>query len=338
MYFKFIIISIVFISLLSCSSYKNAGTDSNSDIQLASKWSKPSKLIPGDTVAIISPAGFLQDSIYTIQNALDTLTSWGLNYKLADHVFARKGHFAGDDSVRILDFQEAIDNPNIKAIWCTRGGYGSVRIVDSLDFSAFKINPKWVIGFSDITVIHNEMHNQGFQAIHAMMPISFKNVNLKKTAGINSLKNILFGSNNKYEITSSPYNKLGNSKGVLVGGNLSLLYAMLGSKSSINTKGKILFIEEVGESKYHLDRMLYSLKRAGYFDNCNGLIIGGMTSIKDDDSFDMEVEEIFLELLSEYNFPILFNFPAGHIVDNRALVLGAKVNLKVEKEKSTLIF
>ncbi len=332
-----LILIVLFFS--SCKTTNKINPLREDTSKIVNKWIKPSNLIKGDTILLLSPAGYIKGELEAIQNALDSLKSWDLNYKLSTHIFDRKGSFAGDDNSRAKDFQNAINNPNIKAIWCTRGGYGSVRIIDKINFNPLLKNPKWIIGYSDITALHNKIHNLGLQSIHGVMPLNFKNPSENKIKAIQSLKNILFGIKNKYKIESSLYNKLGTTKGVIVGGNLTLLHTMLGSKTSINTTNKILYIEDVGEYMYSIDRMLYSLKRAGYFKNCKGLIVGSFTNTKDNDEpFAKNIEEIILQVLKEYDFPILFDFPAGHQEDNRALILGAKVKLSVKKEISKLEF
>jgi muramoyltetrapeptide carboxypeptidase len=214
-----------------------------------------------------------------------------------------------------------------------------VRILDRIDFRGLTTNPKWIIGYSDVTAIHNKLHNVGVQSLHAVMPVSFKDTLVDNKEAIKSFKNVLFGIKNEYKIKSSAYNRLGVSQGVLVGGNLTLLHTMLGSDTSINVDGKILFIEDIGEYTYHIDRMLYSLKRAGYFDKCKGVVVGAFSSIKENNPpFTKNVEELILAVLSEYQFPIVFNFPVGHIDDNRALIIGEKVDLIVNKDVTTLKF
>ena len=229
-----------------------------------------------------------------------------------------------------------LDNPKIKEIWCARGGYGSVRMVDLLDFSNFKNNPKWIIGYSDVTVLHSHLHQLGFETLHAQMPVS---IETKTAACVQSIKSSLFGNNTNITIPSEVFNVTGNAKGVLVGGNLSILYSLCGSSSSISTKGKILFIEDLDEYLYHIDRMLQNLKRNGMLDQLEGLIIGGMTQMHDNDiSFGQSTEEIVLSICDDYNYPIVFNFPAGHIKDNRALILGRKAELIISKTETILTF
>jgi len=325
--------------LISCATKGQVYVNSDEKTLNILKWIKPPNLKSGDTIAILSPASYLKDSIYEIKTSLDSLKSWGLNYKLYDHIFDVERRFAGKDELRASDFQKAIDNNNIKAIWCARGGYGSVRIIDRINFNNLKTNPKWIIGYSDVTVIHNKLHNIGIQSVHAVMPVSFKDTLAENKEAIKSFKNVLFGIKNDYKIKSSAYNKLGESQGVLVGGNLTLLHTMLGSNTSINVDGKILFIEDIGEYTYNIDRMLYSLKRADYFDNCSGVVVGAFSKIKENNPpFTKNIEELILAVLSEYQFPIVFNFPVGHINDNRALIIGEKVNLIVNKDVTTLRF
>jgi len=302
----------------------------------AQKLIAPANLQKGDTVIILAPAGIMKDTI-AVNQAIELLNDWGLNTKLGKHVFTQNFHFAGTDKERLTDFQNAIDDDNIKAIWCARGGYGTVRIIDDIDFTRFKENPKWVIGFSDITVLHNEINNLGIQTMHAIMPITYKPDNKEQKKARKSFKKALFGKRVKYKISNSDYNREGEAVGQVVGGNLSLVVSMLGSKTQINMKGKILFLEEVGEALYHIDRMIISLKRAGYFENCKGLIIGAFSSIKPNSTdFGMTYQEIILDAVKEYDFPVSFDFPAGHVRDNRTLLLGNEIILKV-KEKKTIV-
>lgn len=300
---------------------------------------QPPYLKAGDTVAIVAPSGILKNRAREIEQAKALLKSWGLYSVVGKHVFNQANHFAGTDDERCEDFQNALDDPKIKAIWCARGGYGSVRILDKLDYSKFKEHPKWVIGYSDITALHNQIHNQGVESIHAMMCTSLQDdpETIKET--ISTFKDAIFGNPLSYVLDGSKYNKSGNATAPIVGGNLSILYSMLESKTSINTAGKILFIEEIGEYRYHLDRMLQSLKRAGYFDNCKGVIIGDITKVRKNTTlWGSSTEQLILDVLSDYNFPVAFNMPAGHEKDNRALILGKIVDLTVKNGQSTIIF
>ena len=299
---------------------------------------KPPYLKKGDTIAIIGTAGIIKDQA-SVLKAVKLAESWGLKVKLGKHLFENGNHFAGSDTERLKDFQEALDDKKIKAIWCGRGGYGTVRIIDKVDFSKFKKHPKWIIGFSDITVLHSHIHNLGFETLHSILSVSIGFPDDKNKESIDTFKKAIFGEPLKYTISQNNYNKAGSAKGQLVGGNLSILQSLLGSNSSIKTDGKILFFEEVGEYHYQIDRMVYALKRAGYFDNCKGLIIGGMSKIKKNTTiWGQTIEELILDATKEYDFPILFDFPAGHDIDNRAIILGRDVNLYVTKEYSIVKF
>ncbi|QMU66596.1 MAG: LD-carboxypeptidase [Flavobacteriaceae bacterium] len=302
------------------------------------KFQTPPYLKKGDSIAIVAPAGVLTNKKMCIEAAKNTAESWGLQVVIGTHVFKQNHHFAGTDEERTADLQKALDNPNIKAIWIARGGYGSIRIIDRLDFTTFKKHPKWIIGYSDVTVLHNHINHLGIETIHGMMPVDFRFDTLAIKKSIATLKKVLFGSLEKYKIPPSKYNRKGVAKGRLTGGNLTLLTAMLGSESAMNTKSAILFIEEIGEYKYHVDRMLQSLKRAGYFSKCNGLIVGDMSEIKKNNpTWGSTVEELILETVSEYDFPVLFGFPAGHEPDNNALILGRNVRLYVEADKLSIL-
>ena len=295
---------------------------------------QPSYLQKNDTVAIVSTARKI--SLEQIQPAIDLLKNWGLKVIVGETIGFEENQFAGNDLQRASDFQQLLDNPKVKAIWCARGGYGTVRIVDALNFTAFKKHPKWIIGYSDITVLHNHLHNFGIETLHATMPLD---VAKSTEETLTSLKKSLFGKSLSYEIVSSEENKIGTNSGELIGGNLSILYSLLGSESSINTNGKILFIEDLDEYLYHIDRMLMNLKRNDFFDNLKGLIVGGMTDMHDNSiPFGKNAKEIILDVVSKYNFPVVFDFPAGHLKDNRSLIFGRKVNLEVDKNKTKLSF
>lgn len=293
---------------------------------------QPQSLSPGDAVAIVTTARKI--SVAELVPAIELLKKWGLVPVLGDSIDAEDNQFGGNTLVRTTDFQAQLNNPKIKAIWCARGGYGTVKIIDNIDFSEFIKQPKWIIGFSDVTVLHAHVHRLGIQTIHALMPIT---VGSSTTEALQSLKNELFGSENKYIIPSKLINKTGIEEGVLVGGNLSILYSLLGSPSAIDTHGKILFIEDLDEYLYHIDRMLVNLKRNGYFEGLKGLIIGGMTKMNDNDiPFGKTVSEMILDTVSRYDFPVVFDFPAGHINNNNTLCLGKKVRLNVAENTTVL--
>jgi len=310
----------------------------SSELTFDNKLIKPEYLKIGDTVAIVAPSGVLKNYDNYITKAKSLLKEWGLNVIVGDNVFQDDGHFAGTDKERTSDFQIALDDKSIKAIWCARGGYGTMRIIDDLDYENYKKNPKWIIGYSDITSIHNDIHNNKSESIHGIMCKSLENLD-KKDESVILLKKTLFGEKISYEIDGSEYNILGKSNGQLVGGNLTLLHSLLGSKSSINTEGKILFIEDLGEYLYHIDRMLQSLKRAGYFDKCKGLIIGDFTDLrKNTTPFGRNLEELIIEIAKEYNFPVSFGFPAGHGDKNFPMILGREVELNVSKKNTIISF
>jgi len=297
---------------------------------------KPTYLQKGDTIAIVAPAGFLK-SEDSLASGMALMASWVLKVKVGRNVFKKEGHFAGTDAERLSDLQEALDNPKIKAIWCARGGYGTNRIIDQLDFTAFKKQPKWVIGYSDVTILLNHINNLGFASLHAMMATSTDT--LKNELAVLSLKNALFGKTLNYEIPFETSNVLGEAHGVLIGGNLSLLTAGLGSDSFPNLEKAIVFIEEIGEYKYRIDRMLYSLKRHGVFKKCRGVLIGGMTDItKNDLEFGKSINQLILDVVERSDIPVIFGVPAGHIKDNCALILGSKIAIKATKNNSIILF
>jgi len=324
--------------MLFSSSHFIGQTNHNSRPQ-SMKFIQPKYLEAGDTIAIVAPAGILKNKKHIITKAKNLAESWGLKVIIGKHVYDQNHHFAGTDLDRASDFQKALDNPNIKAIWCARGGYGSVRILDLLDFSKFKKSPKWIIGYSDITAIHNQFHNLWFETLHAMMPASMVFDETKSEKSKESLKNALFGKELSYQVPVSRYNKTGTAKGQLIGGNMTMLLTMLGSESSIDTRGKILFIEEIGEYNYHIDRIMQSLKRAGYFKHLEGLIVGDMTNIKKNTTlWGSSTYQLIKDAVSEYKFPILFGFPAGHEPDNRALIFGRQIKMETSKNKASLVF
>ena len=303
------------------------------------KMIRPSYLKPGDTVAIVAPAGILKQDSEVIQNTKTLLKDWGLEVIFGTNLQTKAHHFAGSDAQRASDLQTALDNPNIKAIWCARGGYGTLRIIDDLDYKGFKAHPKWVIGYSDITVLHNALNNLGYESLHAMMCINLiEDANAIKQS-ISTLKAALFGTLKTYEIEGHFDNIPGTATGPLVGGNLSLLTAALGSDTQLDTNGKLIFIEEIDEYKYHIDRQLQSLKRAGYFKSCAGVIIGNMSRIKiNDPNWGSSIEATILEILKDTKVPVAFGFPAGHELENRALYFGRNVRLEVTKSITRVLF
>jgi len=335
-------IKIIYFTFIYISIISNMNVFSQSDIEqsnlLKTQLIQPEQLKSGDTISILAPSGVLNNFDNKITKAINIFKSWGLNVVLGNHIYDKNGHFAGTDKNREKDFQKALDNKNIKAIWCARGGYGAVRIIDKLNFDNYLKNPKWIIGFSDITVIHNKLNFLNSESIHAMMITGFEDIG-QNNDSLSKLKNVLFGDSLSYSITSNKNNKTGKSEGIIVGGNLTLIQSTIGSKTELKMKDKILFIEEIGEYAYHIDRMLYSLKRAGYFENCKGLIVGQISDVKKNTTdFGRSINELILDVLDEYNFPILFDFPAGHEKTNFPIILGRKVILDVSKPDSKVIF
>lgn len=317
----------------------NTNAHDRSDQKKQTVLIQPPYLKAGDTVAIVAPSGILKNRNSEVEQAVALLKSWGLHAVVGKYVFNKADHFAGTDEERCEDFQNALDDPKISAIWIARGGYGTVRILDKLDYTKFMTHPKWIIGYSDITALHNQIHNKGYQSIHALMCVSLtENLDDIKES-LSTFRSTIFGHPVNYTLEGSVYNRTGEVSGVLVGGNLTMLHTMLGSKTSIDTSGKILFIEEIGEYKYHIDRMLQSLKRAGYFDNCKGLLVGNMSKMrKNTTPWGTSVEQLILDALADYDFPIAFNMPAGHEKDNRAMVFGKSITFMVDKDKTTIVF
>lgn len=294
----------------------------------------PPYLKKGDTVAIVCTARkFFPDEA---KPAIDLLESWGLKVKLGKTIGLDSCQLGGSDAERAADFQDQLDNDNIKAIWCARGGYGTVRIIDMIDFSKFKKHPKWVMGFSDVTVLHSHINTLNVATLHSIMPFTVPKApeEVKQT-----FKNALFGIKNSYTIPSKPYDKKGVAKGELVGGNLSIIYSLLGSKSSIDTKDKILFIEDLDEYLYHIDRMLYNMKRNDYFKNVKGILVGSMRDMHDNEiPFGQNEVQIISEIAKDLNIPIAFEFCAGHQKDNRTLMLGSHVDFEVNETEIKLTF
>jgi muramoyltetrapeptide carboxypeptidase len=293
----------------------------------------PSYLKKGDKIGIVATARKISKE--ELQPAIDILTNWGLEVVLGKNLFNADSQFSGTDDERADDLQMMLDDASVKAVISARGGYGTIRIIDKLDFTAFKKQPKWIIGYSDITVLHSHIHNLGFETIHATMPVNFT----KNAEATETLRKALFGEMVNYEIETHSLNRKGIAEGELVGGNLSLLYALSGSISDIETKGKILFIEDLDEYLYHIDRMMMQLKRAGKLNDLAGLIVGGMTDMKDNlIPFGKSAKEIIKDAVKEYNFPVCFNFPGGHIDKNLALYFGRKVKLNVAENISSIQF
>jgi len=292
----------------------------------------PPFLKKGDKIGITCPAKKLP---VPMNDAVKLLQSWGLEVVLGETVYASYHQFAGDDEMRTRDLQRFIDDDSIKAIIAARGGYGTMRIIDRVDFSRFAKKPKWLVGFSDITVLHAHLFtNYGLQTIHGQMPINIPDASAYSLV---TLKKALFGEKLNYHIASHHLNRSGEGSGILIGGNLSLLIAISGSDCDLDYNGKILFIEDVGEYLYAIDRMMRCLLRAGKLKNLAGLIVGGFKDIKDNDiPFGQTVPEIIMEVVKEYDYPVCFDFPAGHVPNNCSLIFGKKLNLKVDTNFTNL--
>ncbi len=295
---------------------------------------QPPYLQKGDTIGIIAPARKISPE--EMELAIKTFKDWGLNVKLGKNIYGSQDQYSGTDEQRAADLQEMLNDNDVKAVIAARGGYGVMRIIDKLNFSVFKKSPKWIVGFSDITILHSHINqNIGVETLHAVMSINFN----KSVDAVESLRKALFGENLIYDFSKNPFNKGSDCNGVLIGGNLSLLYALKGSPSDIITDRKILFIEDLDEYLYHIDRMMLSLKRADKLSELEGLLVGGMTDLKDNAiPFGSTPEEIILDAVKEYEFPVYFNFPAGHISNNMALYLGRRIQIMDEGESITLFF
>ena len=289
----------------------------------------------GDKIAIVSTARKI--SVEELEYAKNVFISWGLNPIESPNLRAEHHQFCGTDQQRSEDLQWALDSNEIKAIICFRGGYGTVRILDNIDLTQFNKNPKWIGGYSDVTALHNFINcNTSTPTLHATMPINFKENSKEALA---SLKDALFGKSYQIKTTSHSKNKLGNVKGKIVGGNLSILYSLSGTKFDIDTSNKILFIEDLDEYLYHIDRIMWNLKLSGKLENLKALIVGGMTGMHDNTiPFGKNAVEIILEAVKEYDFPVCFDFPAGHLDDNRALIFNQKCHLKITKSKTIVHF
>ncbi|HRP00640.1 MAG TPA: LD-carboxypeptidase [Flavobacteriales bacterium] len=315
----------------------------------------PPPLRPGDTIAIVPTARAI--TAEELRDGIALAESWGLKVKLGDGIGHKHFQQAGTAEERAVDLQAALNDPAVRAIWCARGGYGTVHLLDHLDLSALRRDPKWIVGFSDITVLHNALHTIGIASLHAQMPF---NIGAKTEATRETLRAALFGETFQVVATSFgprasgfggdaepvarspwPAARVGQCEGVLIGGNLSLLYALRGTPYDIDPRGKILFIEDLDELLYHVDRMVQNLRMAGWFKDLAGLIVGGMSDMRDknpDDPFGKTAEEIIADALGDTTYPVCFGFPAGHIDDNRALVFGQKAKLSATANGATLSF
>ncbi len=318
-------------------SYHTADVDDDAAALIVPRYLKE-----GDVIGITSCAGYI--TLEEIQPAIHQMQSWGFNIKIGNTIGKRDFTFGGTDEERAADFQALLDDVSVKAIMCARGGYGAVRIIDKLNFSRLALHPKWIIGFSDITVLHAHLNrNYGIASIHSKMCNSFPDDWSKaepvQIETILSIKQALLGNRMQYVAVPNEKNRTGHAEGVLVGGNLKTLESLAGSKSDIKTGGKILFVEDTGEYMYSVDRMFWNLKRTGKLSNLNGLIVGGF-KIKPDDSLDeafgKTLHDIVLEKVAGYNYPVVFDFPVGHQKNNFALKCGVRHRLDVQAAAVTL--
>jgi muramoyltetrapeptide carboxypeptidase len=301
-------------------------------------WRIPPYLKPGDTVGITCPAGFMTPE--EILPAVQTIKSWGFNLRIGRTVGARDFIFGGTDAERLADLQQMLDDPSIQAIMCARGGYGCVRIIDQLDWKKFVERPKWIIGFSDITIIHAQLNHQfHIASIHSKMCNSFpenpEQVERGQWESILSIQTALTGKKVEYPIVYDLGNRTGLGQGILAGGNLKTIETLAGSASDLRTDGMILFLEDTGEYLYSIDRMFYNLKRTGKLENLNGLLIGAFRVKPDDpgDEFGRSVYNIVLEQVAAYKYPVCFNFPVGHVKINYALKCGVRHELNIDSER-----
>ena len=295
----------------------------------------PPYLKPGDTIGMLCPSGYMPYE--KIVTAIETLTEWGFHISTGKTLGHQFNYFSGTDEERLADLQQMMDDQNIKAIFCARGGYGMGRIIDKLNFKEFKKNPKWIIGYSDITVIQTHIFSKyKIASLHSPMAAAF-NDGENKNQYIQSLHDALIGRKASYVGQGDDFNKKGKTSGILVGGNLSLLAHLIGTSSEIKTKNKILFIEDVGEYIYNVDRMLYQLKRSGKLDDLKGLIVGKFTDNKDTSiPFGQSVNEVIRDVVKEFDYPVCFNFPVSHDKENYALKIGGEYKLSVSSTMAVL--
>lgn len=277
-------------------------------------------------IRIVSPAKSIEKE--HVDSAIVFLESHNFKVDLSANCLGKHYYFSGSDEERRTDFQSALDDDTVDVILCARGGYGCIRIVDGLDFTKFRSNPKLIIGFSDVTVFHNHLHsNFNLPSVHATMPLNFSS---NSSESLQSLVDVIEGNKIKYEIDANLNNKIGTVTAEVVGGNLAIIYALIGTNSDVDLDDKILFIEDVGEYIYAIDRMMWALQKSGKLNKLGGVIVGGLTNIKDTDiSFGKTVERVILERVEHLSIPVCFDFPAGHINDNRAIILGKKATLSV---------
>jgi muramoyltetrapeptide carboxypeptidase len=295
----------------------------------------PPYLKPNDQIRIISPSGNIEPKY--IVGAKKTLSSWGLNATEGEFTRTKYGRFAGTEAQRIADLQEALDDPSVNAILCSRGGYGVAQIIDKLDFSTFAKSPKWLIGFSDITILHNAISNLGIASIHGIMAKHLTQFPAD-SIHVQKCREILFGQMPTYVVPKHRLNKVGIAQGKLIGGNLSVLIGLRGSQFDLDYKNNILFIEDIAERPYHIDRMMQNLRFSGALAQLSGLVVGQFSDCDEDPLMKKSVAQIIASAVSEYDYPVCFNFPAGHVDNNFPLKLGETVQFEVTKRAVILTF
>ncbi|MBS0011993.1 MAG: LD-carboxypeptidase [Bacteroidales bacterium] len=295
---------------------------------------KAPSLKTGDMVALVAPAGIVERDI--IEDAVKVLESWGLSVSPGKHLYERHGIFAGTDAQRLADLQVALDDPRLRAVICARGGYGVSRLIDGIDFRSFRRKPKWIVGYSDITVLHLFINSRlGISTLHAEMPLNYHKCDAG-SATMTTLRHALFEGPESQEWETGTWRQ-GEAEGIITGGNLSLISNLMGTEIKSYLRGKILFIEEKGEAFYSLDRMITGLSLAGVLKDLRGLIIGGLTDIRESDHrYAVNKEDIIMESVGKYDFPVAFDFPAGHTEDNRAVALGSLIHMEVAGSKASL--
>ena len=295
----------------------------------------PPYLKSNDQIRIVSPSGNIE--LKYIVGAKKTLSSWGLNVTEGKFARTKYGRFAGTEAQRIADLQEALDDPSVNAILCSRGGYGVAQIIDKLDFSTFAKSPKWLIGFSDITILHNAISNLGIASIHGIMAKHLTQFPAD-SIHVQKCREILFGQMPTYVVPKHRLNKVGIAQGKLIGGNLSVLIGLRGSQFDLDYKNNILFIEDIAERPYHIDRMMQNLRFSGALAQLSGLVVGQFSDCDEDPLMKKSVAQIIASAVSEYDYPVCFNFPAGHVDNNFPLKLGETVQFEVTKRAVILTF
>lgn len=295
---------------------------------------RPAPLHKDDRIGIVSTARKISRA--ELQPAITRIEGWGFQVQTAPHLFEEHHQFAGTDEQRLSDIQGFIDDPEIKAILCARGGYGTVRIVDDINFLPLIENPKWIAGYSDVTVLHNKLSRLGIESLHCSMPINFKS---NTPEALNSLQDVLSGKPLSYSFATHPFNKTGKARAKITGGNLSIIYSQTGSDTALKTENQILFIEDLDEYLYHIDRMMYNLRRNGYLEKPAAVMIGSMRDMNDNQvPFGETAEEIIHRHLKDADYPVCFGIPVGHLDDNRALIFGRPLTLEVSDENVKITF